>query len=67
MELLSDAARDAGRAVVIVTHDTRIFDYADHLIELEDGLVIRDEALRTEEEAGSVAEPAPRPARKAAA
>ncbi len=67
MELLSDAARDAGRAVVIVTHDTRIFDYADHLIELEDGLVIRDEALRTEEEAGSVAEPAPRPTRKAAA
>lgn len=67
MEILRDIACDAGRAVIIVTHDTRIFDYADHLIELEDGLVIRDEALRPEEEKRVVAEPAPRPARKAAA
>jgi putative ABC transport system ATP-binding protein len=66
MEILSDAARDAARAVVIVTHDTRIFDYADHLIELEDGLVIRDERLERMA-APMVAEPAPRPLRKAAA
>ncbi len=66
MEILSDVARDRARAVVIVTHDTRIFDYADHLIELEDGLVVRDERLdRTAPQA--VAETAPRPVRKAAA
>lgn len=45
MEILAEIARDPARAVIIVTHDTRIFDYADHLIELEDGCVIRDERL----------------------
>lgn len=45
MDILAEIASDPDRAVVIVTHDTRIFDYADHLIELEDGLVIRNEQL----------------------
>jgi putative ABC transport system ATP-binding protein len=66
MEILSDVARDANRAVIIVTHDTRIFDYADHLIELEDGVVIRDERLDRQAPQPAPA-PAPRPVRKAAA
>lgn len=49
MVALSAIAADTARAVVIVTHDTRIFDYADHLIELEDGLVIRNEIVREAE------------------
>ena len=59
MDSLGAIAADPSRAVVIVTHDTRIFDYADHLIELEDGLVIRDELL------GEATPPGP--ARRAAA
>jgi putative ABC transport system ATP-binding protein len=59
MVALSAIAADPARAVVIVTHDTRIFDYAGHLIELEDGLVIRNEIISDAE----VAAPAP-PRRK---
>lgn len=60
MVALSAIAADPTRAVVIVTHDTRIFDYAGHLIELEDGLVIRNEIISDAE----VAAPAPAPRRK---
>jgi putative ABC transport system ATP-binding protein len=37
MDLLSGLARDRGRAVVIVTHDNRILDYADRTLVIEDG------------------------------
>jgi putative ABC transport system ATP-binding protein len=43
MTILAGLAADEERAVIIVTHDHRVFGYADRLIELEDGLVIRDE------------------------
>jgi putative ABC transport system ATP-binding protein len=36
MELLTDAAREAGAAVVLVTHDARVAAYADR------GIVVRD-------------------------
>ncbi|WP_144299744.1 ABC transporter ATP-binding protein [Elioraea rosea] len=39
MELLSDAARSPGRAVVVVTHDPRIYGFADRLAMMEDGRV----------------------------
>jgi len=67
METLSDIAQDPGRAVLIVTHDARIFDYADHLIELEDGLVIRDERLNAASAAAQAAEPSPPAAARRAA
>jgi putative ABC transport system ATP-binding protein len=41
MELLRDAARGPGRAVVVVTHDPRIYGFADRLAEMEDGRVVR--------------------------
>jgi putative ABC transport system ATP-binding protein len=41
MELLRDAARDPHRAVVVVTHDPRIYGFADRLAEMEDGRVTR--------------------------
>ncbi len=63
MDILAEIARDPARAVVIVTHDTRIFDYADHLIELEDGLVIRDERVDSDEAAPAQA-PEPEPVRQ---
>jgi putative ABC transport system ATP-binding protein len=38
MELLSSLAK-TGRAVVIVTHDSRVFSYADRMVHLNDGAV----------------------------
>jgi len=41
MALLADAARGPGRAVVVVTHDPRIYGFADRLAEMEDGRIVR--------------------------
>lgn len=37
MDLLSTAARSPGRCVIIVTHDPRIYGYADRITAMEDG------------------------------
>lgn len=42
MALLDEAASDMGRAVLVVTHDDRIFTFADRIISMEDGRVIDD-------------------------
>lgn len=42
MDLLQELAHEQDRAVIVVTHDNRIFDYADRIVHIEDG-VIRDE------------------------
>lgn len=39
MELLHALARQPGRCVIIVTHDNRIFHYADRIVRMEDGRV----------------------------
>lgn len=39
MELLVAAARKTGRCVIIVSHDPRIYGYADRITEMEDGRV----------------------------
>lgn len=44
MELLKSAASDAKRAVLVVTHDNRIYHYADRIIAMEDGRVVGDSA-----------------------
>lgn len=41
MDLLRDIARHPDRCVIVVTHDNRIFKYADRLTEMEDGRVQR--------------------------
>jgi putative ABC transport system ATP-binding protein len=41
MELLHDFARQPGRAVIVVTHDPRIYGYAAALAEMEDGHLTR--------------------------
>jgi putative ABC transport system ATP-binding protein len=41
MELLYSVARAPGRSVIVVTHDPRIFQYADRMTEMEDGRVAR--------------------------
>lgn len=39
MEILRDIALDAGRAVLVVTHDNRIFDFADRIVSMDDGRI----------------------------
>jgi putative ABC transport system ATP-binding protein len=42
MELLRDLAKGRDRAVIVVTHDDRIYRFADRIIEMHDGRVIGD-------------------------
>lgn len=48
MEMMSDLAHKRGRAVVIVTHDSRVLDFADRIVKIEDG------AIAAGEDAGTV-------------
>ncbi len=40
MDLFHDVARRPGRAVIIVTHDNRIFQYADRIAQMDDGRIV---------------------------
>ena len=40
MELLRGTARSADRALIVVTHDPRIFDFADRIAHMDDGRII---------------------------
>ncbi len=42
MEILRDIANDKHRAVLIVTHDNRIYHFADRILEMSDGRIIGD-------------------------
>lgn len=41
MELIRKVAVQPGRAVIVVTHDQRVFRYGDRIIEMADGRVVR--------------------------
>ncbi|MDQ3133168.1 MAG: hypothetical protein M3Q99_20765, partial [Acidobacteriota bacterium] len=43
MDLLQELAHEQKRAIVVVTHDNRIFDYADRIVEIEDGKISNTE------------------------
>ena len=45
MELLKDVAHDPHRTVIVVTHDSRIYNYADRIVEMEDGRIQRSLGL----------------------
>jgi putative ABC transport system ATP-binding protein len=51
MELIRQMALQPGRVVVVVTHDARVFGFADRIITLEDGHV--SEEKRVEQTAGA--------------
>ena len=40
MELMTRVALEDGRSLVIVTHDPRIFDFADRIAEMDDGRIV---------------------------
>ena len=42
MQILRDIANDENRAVLIVTHDNRIYHFADRILEMSDGRIIGD-------------------------
>ena len=45
MKLIRQLARKADRVAVVVTHDARVFGFADRIITLEDGRVANDERV----------------------
>jgi putative ABC transport system ATP-binding protein len=54
MDLLREVALAQDRAVIIVTHDNRIFDLADRILAMEDGRIThdgRDKAILLQEDA----------------
>jgi putative ABC transport system ATP-binding protein len=40
MELFRDVAMGEGRALIIVTHDQRIFEFADRIAKMDDGRIV---------------------------
>jgi putative ABC transport system ATP-binding protein len=48
MELLREAAVKPDRAVVVVTHDNRVFQFGDRIAHMDDGLVVEVEERRDE-------------------
>jgi putative ABC transport system ATP-binding protein len=44
MDLLREVAVSPDQALVVVTHDSRIFDYADRIARMNDGYVVSVEA-----------------------
>lgn len=43
MEMMSELAHKRGRAVVIVTHDSRVLSFADRIVKIEDGAIAQAE------------------------
>jgi putative ABC transport system ATP-binding protein len=48
MQLLARLARERDRAVVIVTHDSRMLGYADRIVNIEDGRIVGDQPAARE-------------------
>jgi len=40
MEMMRGLAHEQARAVVVVTHDPRVFEFADRTVRIEDGLIV---------------------------
>ena len=51
MELLREVAVGPDRALVIVTHDARIFEFADRIARMDDGRIVKIEEPEREQEA----------------
>jgi putative ABC transport system ATP-binding protein len=41
MELLRSAAKNPDRALIVVTHDPRIFEFADRIAHMDDGKIMK--------------------------
>jgi putative ABC transport system ATP-binding protein len=47
MVLLHAAARQSDRAVVVVTHDNRIYEFADRMLHMDDGRIVSDSHMKS--------------------
>jgi putative ABC transport system ATP-binding protein len=47
MEMMSELAHKRGRAVVIVTHDSRVLSFADRIVKIEDGAIAAPSELES--------------------
>ncbi|QNP28408.1 DevA family ABC transporter ATP-binding protein [Cylindrospermopsis curvispora] len=47
VEIMQRLAKEQGTAILLVTHDNRILDIADRILEMEDGLLTRDSSTVT--------------------
>jgi putative ABC transport system ATP-binding protein len=59
MELLSETAVRPDRAVLVVTHDSRIFNFADRMAFMDDGRIVRTERKAEMRSTGSLESDAP--------
>ena len=59
MRLLRELAVRPNRAAVIVTHDSRVFGFADMIAHMEDGLIVRNENMSAPEDDETAAEHGP--------
>jgi putative ABC transport system ATP-binding protein len=53
MELLKEVAVQRGRSVIVVTHDARVFEYGDRVIEMADGRIVQVTDSRAAAESAS--------------
>lgn len=45
MDLMKEVASHPDRCILVVTHDNRIFKYADCIVEMNDGQIVRNEGI----------------------
>ena len=58
MELLRTTTVQAGRAVIVVTHDNRVFDFGDRIVYMTDGRIDRVDKTRQDRTVQSADQPA---------
>ena len=51
LDALKQLSKDKTRGLIMVTHDPRVFPYADRLIKIEDGIIIYDSHTSKEQKA----------------
>ncbi len=59
MTILSAIAKERGRAVLVVTHDPRLFEFADRIVHIEDGSLTREQSTDLKSISSSAASTAP--------
>ncbi len=57
MELLKQVASGSQRAVIVVTHDSRIFSFADRIITMADGRIQDERTVKSPSPPSSISEP----------
>lgn len=59
MEMMSELAHKRDRAVVIVTHDSRVLSFADRIVRIEDGAIANSDPAPAEVPAGLLSQSLP--------